>query len=198
MPHIKITGFVPKELINIDAVRLELLNALRSEGRAIRQDFKSTTKTWRRKPKFEMKVSLKRGAKAGGYVEVWTDNEIYGYVNHGTGIWSGRGRYPIRPKVRRRWSAGSPGGKGGRFRKAAKALAFPSKSRPKTRPGRLGSGPGGSSGPIVIRKQVMHPGIRPRRFDVAIRKKDEKQGRFQKKLDRAVARGLARANKTST
>jgi len=180
MPSIKVTGFMPKELINIDAVRLQLLNALRAEGREIRRDFWKTTRTWKHKPKFEMKVSLKRVA-AEGSIEVFTTDEIYGYVSGGTR------RHIIKPKVRRR-------GPRGRFAKAAKTLAFPSSSTPKTRPGVVGSGRGGSSGPTVFRRQVMHPGIKARKFDEAIKAKIEKTRRFQKRIDAAIAKGLAKVS----
>jgi hypothetical protein len=184
---IKVTGYVPKQLFDLDAIRMELLNALRSEGRHIKRDFQKSTRTWKHKPRFDMKVSLRR-AQATGFVEVKTDDEIYGYVNHGTGIWSGRGKYPIRPKVRRR-------GPRGRFRRAAGSLAFPSKFGPKTRPGKIGSSAGSRGGPMVFTKQVMHPGIRPRKFDQAIVNRINKTGRFQRRIDQAIVRGLAKSDK---
>jgi len=186
MPSIKVTGYVPKQLFKIDEIRLELLNALRAEGRQIKRDFQKSTRTWKNKPKFEMKVSLRR-AVGEGSVTVWTDNEIYGYVNHGTGIWSGRGKYPIRPKVRRR-------GPRGRFRRGAGSLAFPSKFGPKTRPGHINAGSGSSGGPMVLTKLVMHPGIRPRKFDQAIANRINKTGRFQRRIDRAIVRGLVKSD----
>jgi hypothetical protein len=189
---ISISGFIPREVINIDAVRLELLNALRAEGRAIRRDFQKTTRTWKRKPKFEMKVSLRRVADEG-YVEVWTDNEIYSYVNYGTGMYIGRGRYRIAPKVRRRWAGGTPGGRGGRYRRAARAIAYPSRTTPKTTPGVLGSGPGSRGGPIRVRAWVWHPGIRGRHFDLAVAALVTKTDRFQTRVDGAITRGLAKA-----
>ena len=186
MPSIKVTGYVPKQLFKVDEIRLELLNALRSEGRQIKKDFQKSTRTWKHKPVFETKVSLRR-TTATGFVEVKTDDEIYGYVNHGTGIWSGRGKYPIRPKVRRR-------GPRGRFRRAAGSLAFPSKFGPKTRPGKINAGSGSRGGPMVFTKQVMHPGIRPRKFDQAIVNRINKTRRFQNRIDKAIARGLAKSD----
>lgn len=97
---ISITPIVPKEVFNIDAVRLELLNALRAQGREIQREYKATTKTWKHKPKFEMKISLKRMAPEASVI-VWTDDRIYGYVDRGTQP------HPIVPKKQRRWTAGT-------------------------------------------------------------------------------------------
>lgn len=176
MPTIKITGFIPKELINIDAVRLQLLNALRAEGREIRRDFWKTTRTWKHKPKFEMKVSLKRAVSEGS-VEVFTDSEIYRWVNDGT---KPHPMGPIRPR--------RPGG----------SLRIPTGgTRVKTTPGRLGSRRGGSKGPYVFAKSTkrfLHPGTRPRLFNVAITRRMERTKRFQKRIDAAIGKGLAKVS----
>ena len=41
-----------------DAMRLELLNAMRRVGTGIKKDFEATTKTWKHKVKFEQLISL--------------------------------------------------------------------------------------------------------------------------------------------
>lgn len=175
--NVKVTGYIPKELINIDSVRLELLNALRAEGREIRRDFQKTTKTWDHKVKFEMKVSLKRGIQSDGSVTVWTDDEIYGYVNDGTPPHLMGPIVPVRASVLKIPTGGT---------------------RPKTRPGKLASYKGGAKGPFVFAKRTKvftHPGTEARYFTVAIRNRIERTRRFQKRLDEAVTRGLAKADK---
>lgn len=176
MPSIVVTGFVPKELINVDAIRMELLNALRAEGREIRRELKKTTATWTHKVTFEMKVSLRRVA-AEGWVKVWTTDEIFGYVNDGT---RPHMMGPIRPVNK-------------------KALRIPTGgTKPKTRPRRLASYKGGARGPFVLRKstkQFMHPGTEKRDFTGVITRRIEKTRRFQKRLDDAIGRGLAKSDK---
>lgn len=187
MTKIRVTGYVPKEVLNIDAVRLQLLNALRAEGRAMRQDFWKTTASWKHKPKFEIRVSLKKTATSGeSGVEVYTSDEVYGWVCGGTGTYVGKGKYPIRPKKIRRDARG-------RFRKTAKRLLFRTGYVPKTRPGVLGSGKGGAEGPYRSPKEVMHPGIKPRRFDEKVMENSEKNGRFQKRIDAAIEAGMKKA-----
>ncbi len=52
------------------------------------------------------------------------------------------------------------------------ALRFPGGPyRPKTRPGFIGSQSGGSSGPIMFRGKVHHPGTAPRGWSILIAKK---------------------------
>lgn len=116
----------------------------------MRKDYEETTKTWQHKPEFKETVSAGKGL--GGIVaEVSTTDEIYGYVDQGTGQAAGHGgKYPITPK--------KPGGR----------LAFPSIFSPKTTPKVLGSS-SGSHGPVdTFRQIVMHPGIKPREFSKTI------------------------------
>ena len=80
--------------LRFDAVRLELLNELRSVGRKVKKDFDATTATWSRPVEFELLITLKGGP---GF-EVLTDNEIYGYVDKGTEahLILPKGDYPLR------------------------------------------------------------------------------------------------------
>ncbi len=134
--------------LKVDAMRLELLNAMRKVGTDVKKDYEKTTKTWKHKPEFEVSVSLK---PPGPTLIVETDDEIYGYVDKGTkphlifaGIYTGKSN--------------------------KKALAFPSKFGAKTRPGVIGSSAGSSGGPTVLRPYVEHPGTKPRGFEEAIAK----------------------------
>ncbi len=134
--------------LRVDALRLELLNEMRKVGTDVKKDYEKTTRTWKHKPKFEVSVSLK---PPGPTLIVETDDEIYGYVDKGTkphlifaGIYTGKS--------------------------SKKALAFPSKFSPKTKPGVIGSSSGSSGGPTVFRPYVQHPGSKPRGFEEAIGK----------------------------
>lgn len=79
--------------------------------------------------------------------QVSTDDKIYGYVSDGTQP------HVIRPRN-------------------AKVLAFKGGSRPKSRPGWIGSNKGSPGrGKSVFSKEVHHPGTAAREFAQAIKKK---------------------------
>jgi len=78
-----------------------------------------------------------------GQREISTTHKIYGFVNNGTAP------HIISPLTRL-------------------FLAFPGFSRPKTRPGQLGSTGGHTAGPEVFARQVHHPGTKARKFDKII------------------------------
>lgn len=84
-----------------------------------------------------------------------------------------RGPYPIRPKTL------GPGFGG--------FLKFQGGYQPKTRPIARYGGPGRATGPIIYKRQVTHPGIKPRKFSQTIGKKLNK--RFEKAIDRGVRLG---------
>ena len=100
--------------------------------------YKMTVATWENQPEF---ISLFNEGSAGIFVEVYTTDEIYNYVNNGT-----------RPHD----IEGNP------------YLAFLSAYKSKTKPGRIRSGAGGGSGDTVVRAKVHHPGTEARNFDTAI------------------------------
>jgi len=67
--------------LNKAAMRRELLSAMREAAKEIEGDFKKTTRTWKKKPKFVKEMDL---SGPGPVVLVGTDNEIYKYVDEGT------------------------------------------------------------------------------------------------------------------
>jgi hypothetical protein len=153
--------FTPKQM-KVDVFRLELLNAMRKAGTQLRSDYAKTTQTWTHKVDFTQEVTL---TGPGPILTVYTEDEIYGYVNDGTKP------HPI--------FAGIYTGKSG-----AKALAFPGTFTAKTIPGVIGSGPGASSGGTQFRAYVQHPGTKARKFDEAIEKKW--QGEFETRMTEAL------------
>lgn len=54
-----------------------------------------------------------------------------------------------------------------------RALAFAPGGVPKSAPNMIGAGGGSKGGTVIIRKIVRHPGIKARKFDVAIARKVE-------------------------
>ena len=145
--------------LNEHAIRAALETELEAVSKDILLDFELTTATWDHKVKFERQVSV--GPKSVDIL-VGTDDEIYGYVNNGTRP------HVILPKT--------PHG----------VLAFPSKHKAKTQPGKETAGAGGSSGPTVFAKGVLHPGTKARKFDRTIAKKWKP--RFQKRMEAAMSR----------
>ena len=130
----------------IEALRVkekDMAAALKGEGeqvaRDMQADYRRTTASWSHQVTFEKLVDTQADGSFSALVG--TDDRIYGYVDQGT-----HGPYPI-PKV--------AGGK---------MLKFKGGYRAKTTPGRIGSHGGGAFGAFKFRRQVMHPGIKPRRF----------------------------------
>jgi hypothetical protein len=159
-----------------DKMRLALLNAMRKAGTEVKKDLQRSTKTWEHQPKWEVEVSLKG---PGPELLVGTDDEIYRYVDEGTGLWGPKhSTYEI-------W-AGYYTGKSDK-----KVLAFPSAFTPKTTPGRLDAGPG-FSGPVdTFRAHVTHPGIKPREFTKQVA--GLWQAKFKTRMEQAM-RDAARAS----
>ncbi len=160
MPAVSQVKLIKPKALNKKGMRLALLNAIRKQGTVIKKEFEKTTATWEKPVKFEQITSL-RGP--GPELLVFTDNEIYGYVNDGTRP------HPIFPKkakaLRFQW-----GGKGS--------------YTPKTAPRVIGSKAGGSSGPIVHRPYVQHPGTEGRHFDEEIEKL--MRPRFKRAMEKAM------------
>ena len=142
--------------------RLAIYDAMFVSGEWAKKEFEKTTKTWSKKPKFEVMMS-----RAGGdmQVGVFTDDEIYNYVNGGTkphlifaGIYTGKSN--------------------------KKALRFRGSYYAKTFPGVINSVGGGSFGAWQHRPYVQHPGTKPRNFDTAIFKLW--QPRYKRALEEAM------------
>lgn len=134
------TPIIPKDVDLYKMYRTELLWTMNNIIDGMVADFMKTTATWRHQPVWQHKIEWQLSQVR---VKVWTNDEIYGYVNYGT--------RPHRIEPRR-----------------AKVLAFPSSSTPKTTPNVIGSGAGGSSGPTVFSAGVNHPGTKARNFDKVI------------------------------
>ena len=146
--EIKLTSITPSRAKMLDKRTLEkdLDTALRNTAKTVRADFRRTTKTWNRRPKFKITGPRNTGLKME--ILISTNNEIYSYVTRGT-------RAHLIPK--------SP--------KRIGSLAFPKKFKSKTRPRIIGSRSGFRGGGTAFAKQVKHPGSKARDFDKEIVKR---------------------------
>lgn len=150
-------------------IRLHLLNEQRKIGKDVRKDFERTVKTWDKKPKFEILVSLAKGQITTAVV---TNSEIYRYVDEGT-------------KPHDIWAGFYTG------KSEAKVLVFPGTFSAKTIPGVLDAREGSQSGDLVFTPYVRHPGIKPRKFSKTIQKKWRK--RYKKRMLKALRVGVQKS-----
>lgn len=142
-----------RDIFNAERQVRAIENALSHNALAVKADFGVTTQTWSHQPAFIIKE--REFAR-----EIFTEDEIYGYVSGGTRP------HPIRARN-------------------APMLAFQSGYKAKTRPRVIASRPGGKFGPTVFAEQVMHPGTEARGFDVEIATKWRKE--WPRNLQRAIS-----------
>lgn len=159
MPSIKAVYIPPPAFKEAEYKRV-VRNALRRATYRLKKDFEATTETWDHEVVFKEHTHLAEKDPIMS-ASITTDDQIYAWVNDGTGLKGpGHAKYPIYP--------GAVTGKSDKT-----ALAFPSVSRPKTRPGYIGSGLGYRGGKTRFAKAVWHPGIKARLFTEAIKRKWE-------------------------
>mgnify|MGYP000347792310 CR=1 FL=1 len=162
----KLVAITPKgKVVNNTAFLKEYASAMTDTGKGMKADFESTTRTWKRKPKF----TISKPKRSGGAYEIFvgTDNLIYLFVDEGTK------RHLIRPKKR-----------GG-------VLRFKTGYVARTIPRVLHSGGGGSGSSWASAKVVRHPGTKPRRFSFIIQLKW--QDSFERRM-RAATEKAAKVN----
>ena len=159
---------IPPPHLDVDEIRLEMLNALRKEAGEIRKALDKTTSTWSgAKPKFkDQSISLAGGNASVATTPTGDEKGVQKWVwlNEGTSI---------------RW-----------------ALMSPSWSS-KTRPGRLHSGPGRGRVIIAGRRAMTarnikpRPGIEARKWDEALAKQRKRP--FGKAMASAIKKGSEKA-----
>lgn len=156
--RLTLVPIVPRQMpggLDPDQVRRAISNALTATAEAMRVDYETTVATWLNRPPFRLWHYPDYYSR-----QIYTEDEIYYYVNHGTRP------HPILPRN-------------------ATRLAFPANFAAKTTPNVIGSRPGGSSGPTVFSPGVQHPGTTGRRFDKAISEKWQREWPVQ--LQRTLA-----------
>ena len=126
-----------------------IVGATMAAGGKAQKEYEKTVRTWEHKPEFKPTVKITPRTVT---LYMTTDDVNWHRVDEGTGMAAGHGgKYPILPGILT-----------GKSKK--RALAFSSKSTPKTQPGRLLAA-GGKKGKVdTVVKGVMHPGIRPRNW----------------------------------
>ena len=127
-------------------LKLAMTGALKESGKKVKEDFLRPTRTWQHRVGVEVLTNI---TSTGVELLAGTDDKIYTYLEYGTRP------HTIRPK-------------------RAKALRFMSGFRPKTTPGSLWSGAGGSFGDRVYAGAVRHPGTKPRRWLPIIQRRAQK------------------------
>jgi len=157
--------------LKVDKVRLEILNALRAEGRDVKKELEKTARNFRgAKPKFESLIGLTGGdatvltgpTGSTKAVQKWT------WQDEGT-----KGPYPITAR-------------------RAPLLKYRLGYNPGTRPGTLTT-----RGSYYVgahwrsKKTVMHPGIKPRGWSPLVQKRRKKP--FIKRMNTAVRVGMKKA-----
>lgn len=125
--------------LNTTIPRVALVNAARETEQRIVRLLLQPTAGWSHRPNITAKVTFHGGRDVE--LEVTVDDQIYMWVSEGT-----RGPYPI-PKTPRPYP-----------------LRFQTGYKAKTQVGSLTPSGGGSFGPVVRPMQVMHPGIKARKF----------------------------------
>lgn len=153
---------IKPQKLRVDKVRLNILNALRAEGRIIKKEFEKTTATWKgAKPTFEIAIGL-TGTDAIvliGPAGNQKGAQKWGWLNDGTEA------HIIKAKN-------------------APNLVFQTGFTPKTKVKTFSSVAGSSSPPWRATKQVKHPGTEPRAWTGEIAKRRRKP--FTKAMTKAA------------
>lgn len=161
---IMMRAVLPK-LLKQDAVRLALLNPMRDIGKGIERDFKVTTKTWERQPRW--KITRNLNSREGFLrVAVMTDDQQFIWVNEGT---------------RDHWVP----------RRGTATMVF-RRYKAKTRVRVIASQAGGPYGPLIVRTgRWKVKGIKARKFDEVLKR--SWQPEFNRRMTEAMIRA-ARAS----
>jgi hypothetical protein len=158
MTEINITPIIPKGFLAINLANA-IENQLDMTAKAIQVDFETTTRTWDERPPFKID-KIKFGRR------IYTTDEIYGYIAHGTR------RHPITA------------------RNANYLAFFANGFAPKTRVGWIGSNQGSKANKDFRRpKEVIHPGIKARDYERVIKEKWDDEAPRQ--MQRAIRNELA-------
>lgn len=155
-------------------IRAELRAEAQQTARDMANWLTIAVRDWRKKPRFAGRVTIRPD-----YIEVKVDvagtaKKIFGYVDQGTGKYGPQKQpYFIRPKT--------PGG----------VLTFQGGYSARTEaPAKINVGTGQHFGDWVSKKEVLHPGIKPRKFTEKV--EEELNPDFQTRMENAVSRGIGK------
>lgn len=158
--NIKLEAVVPKQdVVDVKKLLGVIRGAQLEVARGMRTDLQKTTRTWKTKVIFVIKVT----GVSEAVIEVYTDNQIYAYVTYGTKP------HIIRPR-------------------RGKVLAFGKPFRAKTSVRWLGSRNGVKGTQTVYAREVHHPGTEARMFHEVIADKWQPvfTALLQRRIDNAV------------
>lgn len=160
---IRVTPIIPKEGIpDAKKVMKAIERTMRFKTKKdLRKDFGETVKSWDDKPRFADSFAKYPNQYVLSVFPAGELADQYAWISNGT-----------KPRVI------VPQKDGGRL----KFRGGPYVS--KTRPGVIGSARGGPTGKFVYPKMVVHPGIKPRKFDEMIAAHNERT--FQKDIQNAI------------
>ena len=144
-----------------EKVQEQLRQQLHADVAGMKRDFEKTTATWDHRVEFEERFREERGGLVGFVI---TNDEIYKFVDRGTRPHLIRAKHRMKP------------------------LTFATGYKAKTKPGAIGSGSGGASGPTVRALVVHHPGTEARRFSETIQDKWQKD--LPRNMSDAVRKGV--------
>jgi len=162
-------GIKPKRLSS-DAIWLELLNALRKEGRIQQRELRKTVSTWRNKPTFEFVIGI---AKDGVRVATGPGGNKDAAQHW---VWTNDGTKPHAIVARR-----------------APRLRFQTGFVPKTRHGQFKSYRGRRFGPWTSPRAVWHPGTEARNWTEILQKRRKRP--FTRAMIKAIQRGARKMAK---
>lgn len=161
---VKLRVFVPKEVMNIEAVNRAIQHTMVQKTIPdLKREFGKTVSTWSDKPGFQTDQYFGQNVM---WVKVYTYSTHYRLVN------AGARPHEIRPR-------------------RARLLRFQSEFRPKSRPKLIRSFAGGKSGGYVSTPSVQHPGFEAREFDTTIAEEYTKT--FHDDIQKAVEEGIEHA-----
>jgi hypothetical protein len=158
MTEINLVPIIPKGFLALNIMQA-IENQLTMTAKAIQVDFETTTRTWDERPTFKIDT-IKMGRR------IYTNDEIYGYIAHGT-----------KPHIIK-------------ARNANRLAFFANGFAPKTRVGYIGSNKGRkASKDFRTPEQVSHPGTQARDYERVI--KDKWDGEAPRQMQRAINNELA-------
>ncbi len=164
---IALKAIKPKKL-QIDKMRMEILNELRKEGTLHKQELEKTVTTWKHKPQFESLIGLTGRDATVVTGPTGSDKAVQLWE------WTDLGTKPHIIRARR-----------------APALRFRTGYRAKTTPGQFSSGRSKRFGPWRRPLMVRHPGTEARGWSETLTKRRKRP--FTRRMIRAMQRAASKA-----
>ena len=168
MSEVFVIKSIKPQKLNVDAFRLEILNALRKEGTVHKQKLRPTVEGWKNAPSFESLIGL-TGSDATVLTGPTGNNDA---VQHWVWTDQGTDAHIITAKD-------------------APLLKFMVNYSPSTQPGSFSSTHSGSWPPWVSKRQVNHPGTRARNWTETLSK--ERKRPFTRAMFGAMKKAGSRA-----